>query len=245
MFERYTKLEDDDIDALFCVITIKSQRMLVCSMYIPPNNVQKLNKLFQLISAAQSAMTSLKCSGMMVAGDFNARHTDWGDRTCNSHGAALSDYLRQSHLSAINQTSQNTFLCENGGSTIDLTIATPNLTLKCTRPWTDPEIELFSGAPIRGHIPVWYEFSICKSKQGNTETYDWSKANWQLYHDRLEHLSKSLFPTAATIDDPYMLDQMIHQLLTQCKRESIPIKIILCHSKPYWSKEHTAITVAP
>ena len=37
---------------------------------------------------------------------------------------------------------------------IDLALISPNLEAKITRRFTDDEVELFTGAPRRGHIPV-------------------------------------------------------------------------------------------
>ena len=58
-----------------------------------------------------------------------------------------------------------TFLCENGSSFIDLMIISKNLVSKVETCYTDSEVELFSGAPLRGHVPLIMKLNKAKTSK--------------------------------------------------------------------------------
>ena len=50
--DRQLHLERDNIDAVFVVVTIHKIRLLMCSVYIPPNATRELTTFLDMIQAA-------------------------------------------------------------------------------------------------------------------------------------------------------------------------------------------------
>lgn len=161
-FERQAHLEHPDLDAMFCVANIGKLRALLCSVYIPPNNDAKLKQFLVMATKAIGQTSQLRCSGLIILGDLNARHYKWGDHIFNPAENTLSDYLDINNLLPLSNFSGNTFLCQGGGSRIDIALMSPSIAKFVSHQWLDEEIELFSGAPIRGHIPVWHRLSLSR-----------------------------------------------------------------------------------
>ena len=91
-------------------------------------------------------------NGALFVGDLNARHTYWGDTSCNLLGEELVQIA--DHFSILND-GESTFLAANGYSVIDLCICYGPLFDRCKHSLsTDEFTELFTGAPQRGHVPV-------------------------------------------------------------------------------------------
>lgn len=70
-------------------------------------------------------------------------------------------------MKVLDNIQNNTFVCVNGGSLIDIIITTTNTVNLYVNQYTDDEVELFTGTPSRGHLPVWTEMNL---KSPNTET---------------------------------------------------------------------------
>merc|ERR1712105_21410 len=100
--------------------------------------------------------------GVIVTGDYNARHFSWGDSVNNEYGKQPVDLLDHTRYSISIPKSQ-TFLCANGGSYIDFSIISNNIVDSVNSCKTQEGVELFSGAPTRGHLPVITELKINQS----------------------------------------------------------------------------------
>ena len=79
------------------------------------------------------------CADVLALGDLNARHPNWGDS--EKHLTIWSDYVG------------NSFQCTNSGSRFNFVINTKPVLYE---QYLDEEVELFTGAPAGGHIPVGY-----------------------------------------------------------------------------------------
>ena len=115
---------------------------------------------------------ALRCNAILIVGDFNARHQAWNDITCNPHGVKLLDFCKNEDLNVVNSSRHNTFVCENGGSRIDLVITDTTSLVRLQT--VDGETELFTGAPQRGHVPVWIELTIKPPVVTFLHTYNWA-----------------------------------------------------------------------
>ena len=108
-------------------------------------------------------------------GDLNARHTYWGDKSCNLLGEELVQIA--DHFSILND-GEPTFLAANGYSVIDLCICYGPLFDRCKHYLsTDEFAELFTGAPQRGHVPVIMRLE-CSSITEKTKKLWIEKADW-------------------------------------------------------------------
>ena len=105
--------------------------------------------------------------GVLFLGDCNARHCSWRDSICNPNG-----YLLLESLSAEDNILNNgeaTFLSSNGSSVIDLCIVSGRIgTQVGFELTTDANIELFTGAPQRGHIPLIVKCNLSRT----TDTFN-------------------------------------------------------------------------
>ena len=116
-----------------------------------------MNDICNMLHAAEDMQKKHKAMGIILSGDFNARHYTWGDKIIDYNGRKLVDMIDYTKFS-ICTAKTPTYLCKNldiiGNSFIDLSIISNNLASSVVECKTDEEVELFSGAPNRGHVPL-------------------------------------------------------------------------------------------
>lgn len=126
---------------------IMSQGIRFYSCYWSPNSTFKeyLDFLTSLHSSIKSATTEV-----LITGDFNAKHSDWGSPANDKRGEALVDLINSTGLIVCNEGRKSTF---NKGSIIDITIASPTLAQR-VRNWKVLDEETLSD-----HFYVEFEIS--------------------------------------------------------------------------------------
>ena len=92
------------------------------------------------------------------------------DETTNTYGEILTNNLTWGVFTIIT-TETSTFIAANGCSKIDFMVISSNLTGKITNISTDELANLATGAPTRGHIPVWATLLGRKSRMANPVVY--------------------------------------------------------------------------
>ena len=149
------------------------------SIYVKLNYPNAIEDTINMLNRAQDLCPKFRAKGVLLVGDFNSRNVEWGDSITNDYGTKLKNNLDSTKFNIISPTNP-TFLCENGSSFIDLVIISQNLADKITQVKTDPDVELFSGAPIRGHVPVTFNFTITSGREEvkTKEKIDLSKVKW-------------------------------------------------------------------
>ena len=233
--DRQSYLEHDDIDALFMVAILNRKRYLFCSAYIPPNSPKLFKKFLDMLKFAIAEAVVLKCEGFIAAGDFNARHQNWGDILDNKHGSMLLEFSQKEYVDIWSKFVGNTFQCCNGGSRIDLVISNSGMSYE---QFIDEEIELFTGAPQRGHVPVWTVLQSTKrSKNFQKTIYEWDNTNWNDFELYLEKITFQCFPNIVNTTDPQTLWNVAKDLILEAKHKFVPTKIITGHSKPFWNSD--------
>ena len=240
--ERLTSLEADDIDAIFAIVSIGGTRVMVSSVYIPPNTPTNLDKYLAMLSVALSNMKTLKCSAFAAFGDLNCRHSEWGDHKNNAAGTKLSRFLGNSNCLVLCKFVGNSFLCTEGGSRIDLGIVCNKFYNTVSHQHTDDSIELFTGAPNRGHLPVWTTLNAIKKSNKPHQIDNWSATDWVQYQESLEKLAVDAIPHANTLEDTRDLWALACQTLLQAKSHAVPQKTVTSHSKPYWNSQLTILS---
>ena len=90
---------------------------------------------------------------------------------------------------------------------------------------TDNTIELFLGAPNRGHFLVTWKWlvSTAAKKQVN---WDLTKVNWEYLCQRLDEMSLTKVRYIEILDDPFQIWLSIKDLLTQCMIDVVDTKVI-------------------
>ena len=80
---------------IWALANCRTTRLLVGTAYIPPdnNNQNSFNSFLQECKEAEHFVTENKLDGIIMAGDFNARSTHWGDTSSNTRGSELFSFL--------------------------------------------------------------------------------------------------------------------------------------------------------
>ena len=229
------------VDSTWGLAVVKNKRYIVGSIYAKLNLKTAIPEIMKMLNAAEAMIGKLKAYGLILCGDFNARHTMWGDTVCNEYGKLLVDKLDHNKFSIITSTTP-TFLCENGFSFIDLMIVSKNLVTKVESCFTDEDVELFSGAPLRGHVPL-----IMKIRKNNrtdtivTEKLDLNSVDWSAWTEDLEKEIDNDSEEIANYEDPAELWRYIDRVINKITLKHCQIKKSTRHSKPYWTEELTSL----
>lgn len=234
--DRISELEKSDVDVLVSVVTIGKKRLLVCSVYSPPNDKKKLCKALKVFQDVNSARATYRCCSTLIVGDLNARHFNWNNKICNVAGKELEKFCTENSLAVVNCLKHNTFVCNEGGSQIDLVVMSDTDVGLIRNQSIDEEVELFSGAPTRGHLAVWTELMIKPPKVKSFKKWCWNDTNWTDFHCNLDEKSADMIPWIQQTNDPYQMWQEVLTVLTSTRDCMVPQKTVSCHSKPYWNE---------
>ena len=234
------ELSNPEIDSVFCLCNINNKGVMFVSCYCRPeiSSTKSLKQLLKNLDDAWLWCLSKQVRSMVVLGDFNARSTKWGDSICNARGKVLSAYVEDKSDICLHSAASNTFLTSGGGSIIDLTLSYGEVTSYLSTPWTEKCYSLFTGAPGRGHLPVFQTLEVLRGKGGNLRKVpDYDAADWDSWCNEMENVftvklqnielnnsnnsPKDLFK--------FFLDQLHH-----CNEKFIPLKSVCSHSKPFW-----------
>ena len=153
------------MEAVWAISRIDSQSVLLGSMYSPPS-IRSLKSVLQMINKAWCYCKDNNIDGMLCMGDFNARSPSWGDHSQNLKGRELLHFIQDHNDLFLHSPGTQTFVSKNpsGYSVIDLAISAGTIANKLYNSHVNEAIELFTGAPARGHFPVIHSLTTCKLK---------------------------------------------------------------------------------
>ena len=150
---RLNQLELKGHDSIRTLTVVAGLKIIFGTAYLKPNETASREKFIKQREKVVNFYHQHNLDGVLFLGDCNARHRLWGDRICIPNG-----YLLLESLSAednILNNGEKTFLSSNGSSVIDLcTVSGRIATQVGFELTTNPNVELFTGAPQRGHIPL-------------------------------------------------------------------------------------------
>ena len=236
-YSRILNLESNVVDALFCIVHFGRKSILFCSVYIQPNNTTQLKTFLNQIDKALTEMNNLGCEEFCIIGDLNARHQSWFDHSNNRAGNLLFNHITSNDLFVTNLHHISTFLCLEGSSVIDLFISTKPLANTINNQFVDDTTELFTGAPIRGHLPVITEIFLDNpiiSNRGQT-MFDWKSVNWDSYCSAVDTTIGTELINLLLYNNPTQLWSWLNGTLNQLNKVHVPVKKVSRHSKPYWN----------
>ena len=157
----------------------------------------------------------------------------WGDDVCNEYGKQLFANLDHTKFSIVTSKTP-TFLCENGHSFIDLMIVSRNLMNIVESCFTDDVVELFSGAPIRGHVPLIMVLKRTNNGRSTiTEKLDVNSINWESWSEDLENQIETDRIEIESYEDPKELWDYTEQTINKITMKHGTMKKSTKHSKPY------------
>ena len=243
-----TKLEaiskmSTNIDSCWGLILAHGKRYIIGSVYAKLDYNSAIPEILEMLKNAEKMQQKLKATGIILTGDFNARHRSWGDTINCSNGKKLVEYLDHSSYSICTSTTP-TFLCvNNGGSFIDLAIISNRLVDSVSKCETNSDVELFSGAPKRGHVPLITELIVHEKKNNNINIkLDPSTTNWQEWTSHIELTINDRLNILESEDDPYKLWNQLNGIFTEATNLHCGIKKSCSHSKPFWSQTLTLLS---
>lgn len=223
------------IDSAWGLVVIKKKRYIVGSIYVKLNYREAVKETIVMLNKAKTLSLKFKAAGVIVAGDFNARHTLWGDSVNNEYGKQIVEELDNT-IFTVHTAKTPTFLCENGSSHIDLVIASNNVTDIIQPCYTDEVSELYSGAPIRGHVPLITKLSeINRSETKVEEKLNIDAINWNEWSEELEKNIENDSDYVTNLDEPQEMWTYLEQKITEANTKHGKMKKSTRHSKPYWT----------
>ena len=224
-----------DIDSSWGLVIINNSRYIVGTVYCKLNYDPAVDEIIAMLNKAKSISKQLKVKGTILMGDMNARHELWGDNTNNKYGLNLIKKLNFSEYSIISSNTP-TFLTDTGSSVIDLIIVSNNLTDKIEKPKTDEEVELFSGAPFRGHLPIITNISgLSPTNQVRKEKTSLESVDWTAWSSDLETELNSYEHDINNGEDEKHLLDVLDTKIDKVTTVHAKKKVITNHSKPYWT----------
>ena len=239
-----TKLEEiskitQNLDASWGLVIINNKKFIIGSIYVKLNFSQAIKEIIKMLDKADSLQKQLKATGIILAGDFNARHIAWGDKANNSYGKELLQLLDETRFSICTSNSP-TFLCSNGNSRIDMFIVSNDLSEKMVSCETDENIELFTGAPQRGHLPLGITFYSRKPNSVDViKKLDVSEMPWSTWSSKIEEQILEEQKYIEEEGNPYALWNKMNNIIEEATFQNAKFKKSCSHSKPFWNNNLT------
>ena len=252
--QRLTQLEEEGVGIVYAVATLGNQPIIIASCYCSPdpNSTNGLSKLLSNIQKAWTFSQKSGINGMIVLGDFNARSQQWGDRLQNSRGKLLYEYVSK-HSCSLASPPGNTFVTSNGGSIIDLCLAYGSATSALGTSWIDDNDthELFTGAPIRGHLPVIQHFMHSAPSNtvlnGTRYVFNYDCANWDDWSSCIGDILNGFMQLNNEEESSKVSSNVLYNFFLDTVNKAsdmfIPSKQVCKHSKPYWSSNLSELSV--
>ena len=162
--------------------------LLIGGLNVLPNMHMKWEIAENVMEKAKNYSLNNKHE-IFLMGDLHARHAMWGDSKRNENGKVLAALRNNSQklLQIINKN-ESTFISSIGTSLIDLFICSPTFANDIVNHNTDKVEEHFSGAPLRGHMPVWIYLVENTKRTAISEVLDLESTNWNSLFETMEHL---------------------------------------------------------
>ena len=75
-----------NIDSCWGLVVINNRRYIIGSVYAKLKYKPAIKEILSMLKAAHDKQAELKATGVILKGDFNARHLSWGDSLNNEYG---------------------------------------------------------------------------------------------------------------------------------------------------------------
>ena len=232
--------QSDKFDYIWALVGIYGKRYIIGTAYVKSDNPKLITDMMKMLdNVCNEVAKKHQAVGVILMGDFNGRHFAWGDKEVNKNGLALIKEIDPSKLT-VHPPSSPSFLCINGNSVIDLLITSNNISDSLSTCYTDNEAILFSGAPIRGHVPVHTKLTI-RGAVNNTvvkEKVDLDKMNWDKWTQELEaELDPSINIQLSEETNPAVYWTILRKAIIDVTDSNACKKKSCQYSKPYWTED--------
>ena len=173
------------LEAVWCEIYLENRKILVGSVYIPPDEDESMMLLIETLKVVSSY------ENVIVMGDFNAKHPMWYNDDSNKLGDQLSEYLTTSDLTIANDD-----MPTHKSAIIDLTLVKGCKNLISN--WSAcPEIMVNTD-----HTMILFELGLkttqTKKPRWNVRSADWevwrAETRSSLFEDVMHSISENKQP---------------------------------------------------
>ena len=196
----------------------------ICNIYIDHNTVLDIQTITNLVNQLPQPYT--------ILGDFNAKHTLWGNDHADRRGQTIEDFLLHNNVVLLNDKSMTHFHIQtNTFSSIDLTITSAQTSDNFT--WHTMD-SLYGS----DHYPIIVS-TIERIPTTRPPNFIFRKANWPLFNTLTE---TEINPADYHVDE--LLDMYTSLLLTAA-HQSIPTSKgnRMAKRVPWWTNECTRVVV--
>lgn len=230
------------IDTVWGILLLGGKKFLIGNVYLKLDYISGVGEFLAMLDKAYELSIRHSCAGVIAMGDFNARHFIWNDTMVNKYGKYLEDNLDWSKF-CVQASSACTFLAKNGSSHIDFFITTTNLDRVVGKICANHFVNLHSGAPLRGHVPVTLDLMIShKPDKQATKKFDLKTMDWFNWTRDIElKLNPSNVDNLSGDGKEAILWEEIESTINKATQENCVLKTVTQHSKPYWTDELTEL----
>lgn len=221
-------------------IHLQNHFLIIACLYFEPNSLSN-----ELLNKVRDVMDTFRQQPMIIAGDLNARHVLWHNRTTNGQGDKIADLIDDYELH-VHNLDIPTYISHFGSSVIDLTIsndeAYPRITdwRATSQPNTifDHKLITFTYT-AQAHVPLKRPFS--------TKKFNEARADWPRF---IEFFSSPEYSDVCTLIDlttsPDEIDYAVGRLtgfIQDAARSSIPPRpeTQTRPKYPWWTREIEAL----
>lgn len=155
-----------EINTLICTIKTQHKLIDIICIYIPPHITA--NEIFHHLNTILTYTTN----PILLVGDFNAHHTQWGNAHTDDKGTMLETFLRMNTLIYLNDGSPTYHNLSTGNdSSIDLSICSPCLA---------PQFQWSVGSDIRSsdHYPIFLSTPRITNPTQWIQKMNFNRADW-------------------------------------------------------------------
>lgn len=138
-----------------------------------------------------------------------------------------------------------TFRHLHGGSVIDLVFTSSNISATYNSSSVDSDVELFSGAPYRGHMPIIHQFKDPNSQESEpSRVYkDLENTDWEKWAGLIsDQINEQIGLDLERWTDAKSLWELLKKIISTLDNDAMPTKQICSHSKPFWDPELTVLS---
>ena len=154
----------------------------------------------------------------VVAGDFNVSHRSWDPVTAPDQGVILAQAIMDSNLNVLNDGSVTRIGYDRQrNSAIDLTLASPNLSLDAT--WETGDDNMQSD-----HLPILVTLGQVQpalAEVASSPKFDFDKADWDEFRNLLDRECEDSDPRDPDLDTYH---ENIRGMILKAARATIPIR---------------------
>ena len=160
----------DDFDTDFLAIEIETSLgpIIIATTYLPPRPFLPYTDMHKLLSNSIPTY---------ILGDFNGRHTTFGNRDNNTVGKSLINLINQGKMINLGPNFP-TFFTHNSTSSPDKVFSNKHNYLNCI---CEP-----GDVTTSDHLPIIFKLSTVPFLKGKPKTLKIHKADWDLFQHKLD-----------------------------------------------------------